>query len=197
LKGLNMRVLMVCWMVAMVGCGREDAGGKGGGAGGAAAAGILKPFQGGWKFSLSKTMGAWRAAGVSANEIAQAQAMTALMPVHPDMAIRDDVAVLAGKIEGEYAFYALHPHSQFVCGKAWHHEDRHDPGDMDKYLVRLEIRDGDLWMSVRVHDDAADPSDPEVVTRPLLAGSAVGCVADGLKDPPWSAWRVYVFERGE
>jgi len=48
---------------------------------------------------------------------------------------------------------------------------------------------------VRHHEDAADPNDPEVATPPPLAGSAATCTADAEKDPPWSAWRTYVFER--
>ncbi len=156
---------------------------------------ILQPFQGNWKLSTPKTLAAWKAANVPAAEITQSQTLASTFPLHPDMSIKSDTAILAGKIEGSYQFFALHPHNQWVCGKAWHHEDRHDPGDMDKYLVRLEIRDADLYLSVRIHDDAADPSDPDVTNMPLTAGSAATCTADKNPTPPWSPWRTYVFER--
>jgi hypothetical protein len=65
---------------------------------------------------------------------------------------------------------------------------------MDKYVVRLQFHDADLWLSSRVPEDAADPSDPEVASPPPLAGSANTCTADTLKDPPWSPWRTYVFD---
>jgi hypothetical protein len=66
---------------------------------------------------------------------------------------------------------------------------------MDKYLVRLELRDGELHLSVRIHDGAAPG-------RPRGPGDA----ADGRlgrdvrrgrrAEPPWSPWRTYVFVRG-
>jgi hypothetical protein len=53
-----------------------------------------------------------------------------------------------------------------------------------------------LYLTIRTHQDAADPNDPEVVTTPILAGSATTCTADAEKDPPWSPWRTYIFDRG-
>jgi hypothetical protein len=160
-----------------------------------AAAALLQPFQGNWKFNLEKTLALWKSKGASQKEIDEARAMTAIMPLHPDMALQGDVAVLKGTPgEGEYAFFALHAHPQFICGKAWHHEDRHDPGDMDKYVVRLQLHDAELWLSTRVPEDAADPADPEVTNPIPLAGSAATCIADSLKDPPWSPWQIYIFE---
>jgi hypothetical protein len=159
---------------------------------------ILSPFEGEWKYNDAKTMAYWKATNIPANEIAQVQKMKSLAAAHPDMTLAGDLAILhgPGPMEGQYQFYALHAHPQFVCGKAWHHEDRHDPGDMDKYLIRLELRDSDLYLSIRAHQDAADPNDPEVVTMPILAGSATTCTADAEKDPPWSPWRTYIFDRG-
>jgi len=160
-----------------------------------AAAALPKPYQGKWNFNLQKTLALWKSQGVSQKELNEAQARTAITPLHPDMTLQGDIAILnGGAAEGEYAFYALHAHPQFACGKAWHHEDRHDPGDMDKYVVRLQRHDADLWLSARVPEDAADPSDPEVASPPPLAGSATTCTADTLKDPPWSPWRTYIFD---
>lgn len=118
-------------------------------------------------------------------------------PVHADMNIQNDTALLPGTVAGSYQFFALHAHNQWACGKAWHHEDVNDPGDMDKYLVRLELRDADLHLSVRTHDSAADPADPDVTNMPLTANSASNCPADAGPTPPWSPWRTYVFVRGQ
>jgi hypothetical protein len=160
-----------------------------------AAAALLKAYQGKWKFNPQKTLALWKSQGVSQKELNQAQALAAITPLHPDMTLQGDIAVLnGGPAEGEYAFYALHAHPQFLCGKAWHHEDRHDPGDMDKYVVRLQLHDADLWLSARIPEDAADPSDPEVASPPPLAGSAATSTADTLKNPPWSPWQTYIFD---
>ena len=171
-----------CSLAALHGC---DHGGGGGG-GNPAVPPVLAPFQGDWRFSLPKTLARWQADGVPQGEIAQAQALAKSFPPHPDMKLEGDTAVLAGPVEGSYQFFALHPHAQWLCGKAWHHEDRHDPGDMGKYLVRLELRDEDLHLSVRIHDAAADPADPDVSNTPLTAGSASNCPADAAPTPPWS-----------
>jgi hypothetical protein len=197
--------LLLLVALLLLGCDRNPSGvsapssaGSGssptGYGGSPAAAALLQPFQGNWKFDLEKTLALWKSKGVSQNEIDQARALTSIVPLHPDMALHADVAVLKGKpAEGEYAFFALHAHAQFICGKAWHHEDRHDPGDMDKYLVRLQLHDADLWLSARIPEDAADPADPEVANPPPLAGAAATCNADTLKDPPWSPWRTFIF----
>jgi hypothetical protein len=197
------RALVVSLILVLAGCDKSPAGSASSpssgssGSSAAAAAPILQPFQGPWRFSLAKTLAYWQAKGVPASEIAQARATAKSFPLHPDMSIQNDTAVLPGMIEGEYRFFALHPHNQWVCGKAWHHEDRHDPGDMDKYYVRLEIQGADLHLSVRIPEDAADPADPDVTNTSLTAGSAATCGADALATPPWSPWRTYVFERGE
>lgn len=127
-------------------------------------------------------------------KIAQAQKLAATFPPHPDMSLAGTTALLDGVVEGSYDFFALHQHPSWVCGKAWHHEDRHDPGDMDKYFIRLQLVQSDLHLSVRVPDGAADPTDPDVTSMPLLDGSATSCPADAAKSPPWSAWQTFVFE---
>jgi hypothetical protein len=157
---------------------------------------IMQPFAGSWRFSLAKTLAQWQAEGVPAAEIAQAKTVAASFPLHPDLAITGDTCVLSPlPLAGEYKFFALHPHNRWVCGTAWHHEDRNDPGDMDKQLTRLRLAGADLHLALRSHADAADPNDPDVNATPTLAGSAATCTADAVADPPWSPWRTYVFER--
>jgi len=198
---VHSRLLLLATLL-LIGCDRNSSSVTSTGAsnftgygGSPAAAALLKPFQGNWKFNLEKTVALWKSKGVSQKEIDEARALTSIMPIHPDMALQGDIAILKGTpAEGEYAFFALHAHPQFTCGKAWHHEDRHDPGDMDKYLVRLQRHDAELWLSTRVPEDAADPADPEVASPPPLADSAATCIADSLKDPPWSPWQIYIFD---
>lgn len=156
---------------------------------------ILAPFQGKWIVSVSKTLANWQSAGTPADEIEAAKKMAGAFPLHPDMDLRDNIAVLSSVVEGEYLFFALHQHKQWVCGKAWHHEDRNDPGDMDKYRVRLELQGSDLLLSIRVSEDSADISDRDVLNTPLLADSEATCDADKLSESNWSPWRTYVFER--
>jgi hypothetical protein len=199
------RIAIAALLFAIVGCNRAPA--KPPPAPAAAGAGpfgppmmtpIMQPFQGAWRFSLAKTLALWQAEGVPVAEIAEAKKLATAFPLHPDMSITGDTAVLSPlPLVGEYKFFALHPHNAWLCGKAWHHEDRNDPGDMDKYLTRLKLHAGDLHLHFRVPEDAADPKDPDVTKMPTLAGSATTCTADAQTDPPWSPWRTYVFERGK
>ena len=176
----------------------QSGGTPGGGPTGAGARStpLMQPFQGPWTFDPAKTVARWQADAVPAAEVAQAKAMGAAL--HPDMTIGGDAAVLAGAVEGEYAFFALHPHNQWVCGKAWHHEDRHDPGDMSKCYARLELKeDGkELHLSLRLANLAANPNDPDVMNMPPTAGSASTCGADKAPPAAWSPWRTYEFVRG-
>lgn len=153
---------------------------------------LLRPVQGAWRFDLDKTLAALQAEGVPAAEISKARAAGPSARLHPDMAIDDDVAVLAGIPEGEYAFFELHPHDRWICGKAWHHEDRHDPGDMTKCYVRLEVKDGELRLSRRMEDGPANPDDPDVLNR-APEGSASRCQADFAREPDWTPWTTVVF----
>jgi hypothetical protein len=164
------------------------------------AAPILAPFEGTWHVNFEKTLDQWKSDGVPASEIAATRAAAAKFPfpIHPDMTLKDSRALVygPGPFEGAYDFFALHTHGPWICGKAWHHEDRHDPGDMDKYMVRLQKRGNELLFAFRVSEDAAEPSDPDITSMPLLAGSASTCTADALPESAWSSWRTYVFELG-
>ena len=157
---------------------------------------LLQPFQGPWKFDLDKSLALWQAQGVPAATLAQARGQAKVVPLHEDMKIKGNVAVLGGTLEGEYFFYALHSHDQRVCGKAWHHEDRHDPGDMSKCYVRLELKNAELHLSQRLEEDSANPDDPDVANPPPT-GSAESCNADAAPEPAWSPWMTYVFVKGQ
>jgi hypothetical protein len=192
--------------IALTGCDRSPGGGgtSGGGGAGAGPFGaantnvpIMKPFDGDWRFSAAKTLAQWQADGVPAGEIAEAKKLAQSFPLHPDMSLTGDTAVLsAAPLVGEYKFFALHPHGPWVCGKGWHHEDRNDPGDMSKVLARLQLNDaGDLLLALRLEDNAPTQNDPDLTNMPVTAGSAQTCGADTAPEPPWSPWRTYAFER--
>lgn len=154
---------------------------------------LLQPFQGAWKFDLNKTLALWQSQGVSAQQIAQAQSFAQMYPLHGDIELTQNVATIHGVVEGEYYFFAQHQHNQWVCGKAWWHEDRHDPGDMAKCYTRLEIINGDLHLSMRLEDGLPALNDPDLVTMPVQSGSVTNCQADGAPNPPWSPWQTLVF----
>jgi hypothetical protein len=181
-------MLSIALSVLVAGCERSATSTGGG------ATPVMKQFGGDWRFDLERSLAEWKAQGVPLEEIDDVRDLAKRMAIHPDMTIDGGKATLRGRPQGEYHFFALHPHGNWACGKAWHHEDRHDPGDMSKCLARLEIReDGLLYLSLRHHDDPADENDPDVRTMPPLAGSATTCTADAQSDPPWSVWHTYVF----
>ena len=182
--------------------GGAPQGGRAVGATPAAPAGpaspLMQPFQGRWNFDFDKTVAQWRADGVPEFEVSQLPTIARAIKIHHDMTIAGDAAVLHGTPEGSYDFFALHPHGRWTCGKAWLHQDRHDPGDMTKCYARLELKDDgrELHLSTRMNEDPPDPADPETATTPPAAGSAASCAADGEPHPPWTPFRTYVFVRG-
>lgn len=155
---------------------------------------LMDPFQGTWHVDQQKTLAWWENHGVPTTQIAQAQQLTAAMPLHPDLKVQGTTVVLPGVVEGEYAVFALHRHGSVSCGKAWHHEDRHDPGDMSKCYVRFDLSGKELHFSIRADENSADPSDPDIMNLPATA-PAGSCAADSAKDPPWSPWQTYIFTR--
>ena len=200
---LTNQVVLVAMLAALAGCDRSSSGDVAGGESPfgdrGPASPLLQPFQVKWQFDLERTLALWKAKGVPPTQIAQARATTQAVPLHPDMRIQGNAAVLLGPgpLEGEYAFFAMHPHNQWAGGKAWHHEDRHDPGDMSKCYARLELKESgsELHLSLRNEETAANVNDPDLTNTPPTAGSATTCGADAAPDPPWSAWETYVFVR--
>ncbi len=157
---------------------------------------VLAPYQGDWQFSLSNTIQRWMADGVPQDQIdVIRESADGRHALHPNLRLRRNFAVLPGDGEGSYEFYALHQHAGVLCGKAWHHEDRHDPGDMSKCVVRLELRGAELHLSVRMQVDPPDPSDQEIIHMPLAGGAAESCAVDDLPTSEWSPWETYVFQR--
>jgi hypothetical protein len=185
---------------------------------------VLEPFQGKWRFDQERTLAQWEAQGMSKEEIAgvremyqrlaeaelPAEAEKALRAagvdpsqlaesmgrMHPDLTFEGHVAVCDGFPTGEYRLFAIHEHDQQVCAKAWHHEDRFDPGDMSKCYVRLAVEGDELHLQLRMQDGGPDLDDPDLRGKlPILAASASACDADAPAGEDWSEWTTYVFVR--
>jgi hypothetical protein len=95
----------------------------------------------------------------------------------------------------EYRFFSLHERGGKVCGKAWHHEDRHDPGDMSKCHVRLSMQGEFLHMEVRMQEDLPDLDDPDLQSPPTEGGSAADCDTDDPAGADGGEWTTYAFAR--
>jgi hypothetical protein len=161
---------------------------------------LLAPFAGEWTCDFEKTFEAFKAAGTSDEQIEQLRNFYGENPrfgnIHPDINITGDVAVSPGVPSSEYRFFAMHEHQNKVCGKAWHHEDRFDPGDMSKCYVRLTTKDDCLYLEVRMKDGLPDLNDPDLRSSAKVeSGSAANCDADNPPGPDWSEWTTYVFSR--
>ena len=195
---LLLRLTSPLVMIAALGCGRMG-GGSGPDAGPFGAvkqSALLAPFAGEWQLDFEKTMVALKATGIPDEEIKQIRKITGelshLRPYHPDITLTGDIAFSSGSPSLEYRFYAMHQHGDKVCGKAWHHEDRFDPGDMSKCQVRLKLKDGDLYMEVLMEEGLPELNDPELHTLPPTeSGAAADCTADNPKHD----WSIYVFSR--
>lgn len=159
---------------------------------------LLAPFQGQWRCDIEQTLAARKAGGASDDAIGAIRALLDRDPkmfrLHPDLTITDVLATGDESPVSEYRFFGLHRHDDLVCGKAWHHEDRHDPGDMSACRVRLRLVDGRLHLAVRMQDGLPDLNSPDLVSMPV-EGDASRCDADSPSGPDWGGWETYVFHR--
>jgi hypothetical protein len=185
---------------------------------------MLEPFQGKWQFDQERTLARWEAEGMSEEEIAQVRALyqklaetevpaeaqkmlraagvdpnqlaESIGRMHPDLTFDGHVAVGDGFPAAEYRLFAVHEHDGHVCAKAWHHEDRHDPGDMSKCCAKLAIEGEELHLRVRMQESFPADGDPDLRERlPILAGPDYVCDADDPAGESWSEWTTYVFVR--
>lgn len=181
----------------VVGCGNRSESGSGP-FGPPKESALLSPISGRWAFDFEKTLAAQQEAGKSAEEIERLRKFYSANPqfgkMHPDLAITGDVAV--GGVGSEYRFFAMHEHDGKVCGKAWHHEDRFDPGDMTKCYVRLLVTGDRLDFAVKMQDGMPDLNDADLKLSPRPeSGSAATCDADHPPGKNWNEWTTYVFTR--
>lgn len=185
-----MRTSLLLLVMLLVGC---DDGATSGPLGGGTPSPLLSPYHGQWRFDLEKTLAAWKSDGVSQQELDQARAIAHTIPLHGDLNFTGNSIILPGRPEGEYTLFALHQHGSRVCGKAWHHEDRHDPGDMSKCYIRIELKGSMLHLSLRHDAGSVNVNDPDI-NMPATS-PANNCGADAATDPPWSPWRTYIFTK--
>ena len=181
-------------MAGLSGCGADMAGPFGA----PAESRLLSPFAGQWAFDFEKTLDAQKAAGATDKKIEKLRKLYARNPqfgkMHSDMTITGNEAVCSGLPPAEYWFFAMHEHDGKVCGKAWHHEDRFDPGDMSKCYVRLALKDDDLHFEMRMQEGLPDLNDPDLhSSAPAEGGSAAECDADNPAGKDWTEWTTFVF----
>lgn len=180
-------VLLPLLVIAVIGCGSNssnrpfDIDGE---------SPLLAPFAGDWKFEFEKTLVAYRAAGVTDEQIATIRKLYADNPkmtkLHSDLTMKGNVAVGLGVPSCEYRFFAMHSHDSKVCGKAWHHEDRFDPGDMSKCYVRLSIEEGELHLEVHMLDGLPDDNDPDFGSTLSVEGDMSKCDMPTQKPGDWA-----------
>lgn len=154
---------------------------------------FMKPIEGRWSFD--------RKASLDANGIADTDNLAPLYE-HEDLEFRGNMAVGDGRISSEYRFFALHQHGDLICGKAWHHEDRFDPGDMSKCHVRLQVKSGKLVLQVYSNDDGFITDDPDFKALeqagsfdPFVTAPADQCDSPAIEGDAAAEWGTYVFVR--
>lgn len=163
---------------------------------------LMKPFERVWAVDFEKTLEAQRSGGASEESIAAARQ---LHSEHPELQtmlgslrFTGNVALGEGGLAQEYWCFDLHEHDGWVCGKAWHHEDRHDPGDMSKCCVRFRLEGESLLFDLRLQDGLPDLNDPDLLTTPAPeGGSATTCDAEKPAGSDWSEWSRTVYVRKE
>lgn len=192
----SLSAIFILTSFAVIGCGSNTASGP---FGAPRASVLMTPFAGEWAFEFDKTLAAQKTAGVSNQQIEQLRKFhadnPALGPMHPDLTFDGNVAVGAGLPSSEYRLFGLHQHGSKVCGKAWHHEDRHDPGDMSKCYVRLELVGGELHLEVNMLEDSPDLNDPDLASEPPTEADVAKCEVAAKVGNPAGDWSTFVFAR--
>jgi hypothetical protein len=161
---------------------------------------LLKPFAGTWECDDERVLEAVKADGATDEELAGYELMRKFNPggkLHPDMEVNGNTIVYQSIASSEYWLFGLHKHGDYVCGKAWHHEDRHDPGDMSKCYVRLKIKDERLHLDVKMKEGLPGDNDSDLTGNPAIeAGSAESCDAEMPPGSDWEGrWRTWIFKR--
>src|SRR5262245_60913264 len=132
--------IVALWFCSLFGCDYSPMRPGAGPFAGTVESPLLSSLNGKWKFDFDQTVHARKAAGTTEEEIEdlarQYGEKSPLRQLHPDITIQGNEAVGMGIPTSEYRFFGLHEHDGKICGKAWHHEDRFDPGDMSKCYVR-------------------------------------------------------------
>jgi hypothetical protein len=157
----------------------------------------LSPFAGRWDFDPESTFALMekRIDNPDAIRISR-QFHTSASPLHENLSIAGIKLTGDGLPSCEYQIFALHQHGNVLCGKAWHHEDRHDPGDMSKCFIQLEIIDSKLKLTVNQLDGLPDLDDPDLYSSPS-SSAPNDCQTSRLIDSEPNEWAVYFFNKRE
>ncbi len=147
---------------------------------------ILEPFQGNWKFQRrqiedeEQTPGAARITG------------------GPDLQIEGHIITEQTVLQSEYRLFEVHEHEGRICGKAWLHEDPHDPGDMSKVLVTLAVVGDKLTFRTRHANRSASPNDPDSQGDiPVLSKTPTECPVAQAQDEDWGPWVTFDYTRAK
>ena len=156
----------------------------------------MAPFEGKWRFDSQATLAEMEARGVEAETVRKLRELykkhTDLFQ-HPDITITGLEIVGDGLLSSEYRLFALHKHDEILCAKAWYHEDRHDPGDMNKCFIQLEIIDSKLKMTLKHHDGWPEMNDPDL-SLPIDSDAETCRNSQEIKNSP-KEWEVNIFVR--
>ena len=189
---------LVGLLATLGGCGADAAGPGGGPYGAPTESRLLAPLAGRWVFDFEETLDAQKAGGATDEQVANLHKLYSdnpqLRKMHADMKIAGNEAVCSGRPASEYRFFAMHEHAGKVCGKAWHHEDRFDPGDMSKCYVRLQLNGDRLAFELRMQE-VPDLNDPDLRADLPTEGDVAVCDADHPAGSDWSEWTTFVFVR--
>lgn len=171
---------------------------------------LLEPFQGHWNCDRAATFALWKSQGKS-ELIKSSEAYAKRLDEdfaknhdptlaellrefpHADIAIIGNIIVGRGESAEEQDLFALHAHGSVVCGKAWFHDDRYDPGDMSKVWIRLEICGDELRIHSKMGPGLPGLLDPDLQGRPTVVDASK---CETAKEKVGSQlWLSYVFRR--
>jgi len=170
---------------------------------------LLDPFQGQWNCDRAGTFALWKSQGKSDRvksteesdkrldeEFAKNHDPTLAVlrrdSPHCDITIKGNIIFGRGALAEEYDLFGLHAHGSVVCGKAWFHEDRNDPGDMSKVWIRLELVGDELRIHIK-GGDFPDQENADLLERPTLVDASKCETANEKVDS--QLWNSYVFRR--
>ena len=150
---------------------------------------ILEPVQGRWWINLEAT-GDPRVNDSNGNPRVKLVNEWAILINGHIISFDDSVP------ESELRLFSVHEHDGWLCGVAWDHEDRHDPGDMSKCLVKLRLEDGQLRLNLRRPGRGVDVSDPDLrAASTVLGTNGAVCPQVGGVDYSWNEWESYEYTR--
>jgi hypothetical protein len=144
---------------------------------------LLEPFQGEWKFHNRPET------GQHSSKVLQGSG-------GPDLRINGHIITEQTPMGSEFRLFELHEHDGRVCGKAWFHEDPHDPGDMSKVYITMELDDNTLTLRTHYPTESVDINDPDLQhANPVISKTPSVCPVASMDDGDSEAWDVVNYIR--